>query len=70
MSTKATITYGDDFHLYEDVFEPNAVYLELDDVDWLEVQSGDHTRVCIRFTLQKAVQLGLISEEYVHSREA
>ncbi len=70
MSTKSTIRYGDDFHLYEEVFEPDVVYLELDDVDWLEVQSEEKTRVCIRFDIQKAVQLGLISKEYVQSREA
>jgi len=29
MSTKATIKYGDSFHLYNDCFDDDAIYLEL-----------------------------------------
>lgn len=32
MSTKATIAYGDNFHLYEEVFDEDNIYLELDNV--------------------------------------
>ncbi len=70
MSTKATIRYGEDFHLYEEVFEPDVVYLALDDVEWCDIHSEHKTRVCIRFSLQKAVELGLISEEYAKEQEA
>ncbi len=49
MSTKATIRYGEDIHLYEEVFEPDVIY---------------------RFSLQKAVELGLISEAYAKEQEA
>ncbi len=39
MSAKATIRYGEDVHLYEEVFEPDVVYLALDDVEWCEIRS-------------------------------
>ena len=30
MSTKATISFNDDYHLYEQVFDDSVVYLQLD----------------------------------------
>lgn len=34
MSTRCTIAHSDDFHLYEECFEKDSVYLRLDDGDW------------------------------------
>ena len=34
MSTKSTIKYGDDFHFYNECFEDDKVYLELDKASW------------------------------------
>lgn len=34
MSTRCTIAYSDDFHLYEECFEKDNVYLRLDSGDW------------------------------------
>ena len=34
MSTRCTIAYNDDFHLYEECFDKNNVYLRLEDGDW------------------------------------
>lgn len=34
MSTRCTISYDDDFHLYQECFEQDNVYLSLDEGDW------------------------------------
>ena len=34
MSTRCTIAYSDDFHLYQECFEQDNVYLRLDSGDW------------------------------------
>lgn len=30
MSTKATIAHGDEFHVYQEMFEGDAVYIQID----------------------------------------
>lgn len=30
MSTKSTITHGDEFHIYQEMFEGDTVYLQID----------------------------------------
>ena len=42
MSTKATISHGDDYHLYEEAFDNTCVYLRLDDCKELVVKSGHY----------------------------
>ena len=34
MSTRCTLSYDDDFHLYQECFEKDNVYLRLDKGDW------------------------------------
>lgn len=68
MSTKSGIRSGEGFYLYEECFEPDTVYLELDDVEWCEVLRDQKTRIRLRFTLEQAAELGLVSEEYVVKR--
>ncbi len=64
MSTKSSIKSGDDFHLYKDVFEKeDSIYLELENADLLEINFEYKTRLTIRFSHQKAIELGLISNE-------
>ena len=31
MSTKATIAHGDDFHVYQEMFEGDTVYLQIEE---------------------------------------
>jgi hypothetical protein len=31
MSTKITITHGDEFHVYQEMFDGNKVYLQIDE---------------------------------------
>ena len=52
MSTRCTLTYDDDFHLYQECFENDNVYLRLDSGDWsasletatIDWRDGDSTR--------------------------
>jgi hypothetical protein len=39
MSTRSTISYSDDYHLYQECFENDNVYLRLDSGDWDAVLS-------------------------------
>lgn len=44
MSTRCTLSYDDDFHLYQECFENHNVYLRLDSGDWsasLETETID-----------------------------
>ena len=52
MSTRCTLTYDDDFHLYQECFENDNIYLRLDSGDWsasletatIDWRDGDSTR--------------------------
>lgn len=52
MSTKCTISYSDDYHLYEECLDTNNVYLRLDSGDWdagletatIDWHDGDFTK--------------------------
>jgi len=52
MSTKSTISYSDDYHLYEEIGDRHNVYLRLDSGDWaaslttatVDWNDGDHSR--------------------------
>lgn len=52
MSTRCSIAYSDDFHLYQECFENDNVYLRLDSGDWsasletstIDWRDGDSTR--------------------------
>lgn len=37
MSTKITISYGDDYHLYEECFDKGNIYIRLDNIGGLDV---------------------------------
>lgn len=42
MSTKATITHDDNFHFYEECFDENNVYLQLDNATNFTVESTNY----------------------------
>lgn len=42
MSTKSTIAHGEGFHLYQEMFETSAIYLQVDQGE-LEVSRGKIT---------------------------
>lgn len=52
MSTRCTISYSDDFHLYEECFDTKNVYLHLESGDWdagletatIDWRGGESTR--------------------------
>lgn len=63
MSTKCTISYNDDYHLYEEIGDRHNVYLRLDAGDWaadlatatVDWHDGDHARP--RLTLKINVDM-------------
>ena len=40
MSTKCTLKYGDDYHFYEECFDMEHVYLEIDGADFSACKDG------------------------------
>jgi len=52
MSTRCTLSHDDDYHLYQECFENDNVYLRLDSGDWsasletetIDWRDGDHKR--------------------------
>lgn len=64
MSTKATIRHGDHFHIYNDVFVDEIVYVEIDKVYSVELNTVEgHTDVVIGLRPEVAVALGLIESK-------
>jgi hypothetical protein len=65
MSTKGTLRLdhddrtGESFHLYEDVFDEENVYLELEGCQF-EASYGDRPRAVLRMGNRLAEKLGLI----------
>jgi len=63
MSTKCTISYSDDYHLYEEIGDRHNVYLRLDSGDWaaaldtatVDWDDGDYARP--RLTLKISVDM-------------
>ncbi len=62
MSTKCSISYGDNFHLYKEVLENDAVYLNVQDVEFTAFSDTNNTDITLRFDLELAKTLGLINE--------
>jgi len=66
MSTKVTIKasgYGPSggYHLYDEIFEPDNVYLELTGVEFMaSVGPGQERRVVVQIPIEWAKRLGLI----------
>ena len=44
MSTKVTLTHSKDYHLYEECFDKNLVYLQLDDPVCLQVDMWEASK--------------------------
>jgi hypothetical protein len=50
VSTKATIDYGEDWHLFEEVLD-ETIHLELDDAKYFDFSRRDGGRVSLRVRL-------------------
>jgi hypothetical protein len=76
MSTRCTISYNDDYHLYQECFENDNVYLRLDSGDWsasLETESidwrdGDYKRpqlaIRMNVTMWRKIVEGWIASQW------
>jgi len=81
MSTRCTIAYDDDFHLYQECFENDNVYLRLDKGDWsasletetIDWRDGDtkhptaHLRINV--TLWRKIVEGWLKSEWAMNQE-
>jgi len=49
MSTKSTISHSDKYHLYEEAFDADLIYLQLDDPTYLQVDmwEASHGKVTV-----------------------
>ena len=63
MSTKCTVRYGEKWHLYQEVMEDDAVYLELEDIEVQLNTCGINNNVIIRLDNSLALEIGIISEK-------
>ena len=64
MSTKATIAHGDDFHIYQEMFEGENVYLQIDKHGGFVQIMGDRITVSLPPSL-----LDQIARGWVENRE-
>ena len=62
MSTKSSLAWGDDFHLYEEIFEEGVVHLELRGVDFQA--NRDAVEVAIPIAIWESIrQVGVATFE-------
>jgi len=76
MSTRCTISYDDQFHLYQECFENDNVYLALDGAGWqagmttatVDWRDGDSTspRLCLQLdvTLWRKIVEGWLASQW------
>lgn len=71
MSTKVTIRAGQHHHLYEECFDDQHVYLQLDHVQFHASSSADFIgpTITVRLPRALAVQLGLLPQSGALGRE-
>jgi hypothetical protein len=58
MSTKATIAHGDEFHVYQEMFEGDAVYLQIDKHGGFVQIMGDRITVSLPPSLLDKIAKG------------
>lgn len=58
MSTKATIAHGDDFHVYQEMFEGEKVYLQIDKHGGFVQIMGDRITVSLPPSLLDKIARG------------
>ncbi len=64
MSTKATIAHGDDFHVYQEMFEGDNVYLQIDKHGGFVQIMGDRITVSLPPSLLDKIARGwLVNRE-------
>jgi len=69
MSTKISIRSGNgpsgDFHLFHEAFEPDHVYLELRDIEFIASSSSEAgNNLQVRMPMELAKALNLVPAEY------
>jgi len=62
MSTKSTISYNKDYHLYAECFDENLVYLRLNDPIMLKADFWEGSKSSITVALSKENMLQLCKE--------
>ena len=62
MSTKCTIRCGDRWHLYNECFESEVVYLELEDIKLNVNYDNNCCNAILRLDNKLAIEIGLIKE--------
>jgi|TARA_B000000557_G_scaffold239737_1_gene218075 hypothetical protein len=60
MSTKATIAHGDDFHVYQEMFEGENVYIQIDKHGGFVQIMGDRITVSLPPSLLDQIARGWI----------
>jgi hypothetical protein len=60
MSSKSTISSGEEYHLYQEVFDSKNVYLELSNTSYFRAEQGT---VCIRLTPDLLTQIAIEWQE-------
>lgn len=65
MSTKQSISHGDDYHLYTDVMDvekgdERPVYLSIKGLNFSADLDGDYRCVTVKLTMKMARELGLV----------
>tara|TARA_B100001287_G_scaffold263665_1_gene254767 strand:+ start:765 stop:986 length:222 start_codon:yes stop_codon:yes gene_type:complete len=64
MSTKATIAHGDNFHIYQEMFEEDNVYLQIDQHGgFVSIENGR-----INFSLPPSL-LDLIAKSWIENKD-
>ena len=76
MSTRCTISHSDDYHLYQECFEQDNIYLNLDGGDWsasletatIDWRRGDSTKPALKIrmdvTLWRQIIEGWITSKW------
>jgi hypothetical protein len=72
VSTKHTIDFGDDHHLYAEMFDGERIYLELSGPGFRFTTSRDHATIAIPFALWERLRAVDVSEvrRMVHEMNA
>jgi hypothetical protein len=63
MSTKCTIRYGDQFHLYQDCFDEDNVELKIENVPFESSASASGTSVTLVIPIKLAQEIGLLTDK-------
>lgn len=72
MSTKCTISYDDEYHLYEECFEKDNVHLQLDNVGAVDISASPgslHATIQIPIKTWRKIVAGWIESQWAEHPE-